>query len=91
MLSVGGIPNRTTVCANVSPLGGNKDDTNNIQAKIEACPIGQVVQLAAGRFTIAEGNYVLLDRGITLRGAGPGSTYPAKDRRCRPEQREFRR
>ncbi len=73
MLSVGGIPNRTTVCANVSPLGGNKDDTNNIQAKIEACPIGQVVQLAAGRFTIAEGNYVLLDRGITLRGAGPGS------------------
>ena len=56
MLSAGGIPNRTTVCARVSPLGGGKDDTTNIQNKIEACPVGQVVQLSAGRFTIAEGN-----------------------------------
>jgi len=75
MLSSGGIPNRTTVCANVSPLGGGKDDTTNIHNKIAACPVGQVVQLAAGRFTIAEGNYVLLDRGVTLRGAGPGKTF----------------
>ena len=74
LLSVGGIPNRTTVCATVSPLGGGRDDTANIQNAINACPLGQVVSLAAATFTIAEGNYVQLDRGVTLRGAGAGST-----------------
>ncbi|HSU07521.1 MAG TPA: hypothetical protein VLI93_18300, partial [Acetobacteraceae bacterium] len=74
MLSSGGIPNRTTACATVSPLGGGRDDTNKIQNAIESCPPGQVVQLAAGTFTIAEGNFVQVDRGITLRGAGPGRT-----------------
>jgi Putative Ig domain len=74
MLSVGGIPNRTTLCATVSPLGGGKDDTANIQGAVEACPLGQVVSLSAGTFTVAEGNHVLLDRGVTLRGAGAGST-----------------
>jgi hypothetical protein len=74
MLSVGGIPTRTKVCATVNPLGSAKDDTTNIQNAIAACPLGQVVQLGAGTFTIAEGNYVLLNKGITLRGAGPGAT-----------------
>jgi hypothetical protein len=74
MLSVGGIPTRTTVCATVNPLGSAKDDTANIQNAIAACPPGQVVQLAAGAFTIAEGNFVLLNKGITLSGAGPGVT-----------------
>lgn len=74
MLTVGGIPNRTTVCANVRPLGGGQDDTASVQSAIDSCPLGQVVQLAAGKFTIAEGNFVLVDRGITLRGAGPGNT-----------------
>ena len=72
--SVGGIPNRKTVCATVNPLGSARDDTTNIQNAIAACPLGQVVQLGAGTFTIAEGNYVLLNTGITLRGAGPGAT-----------------
>jgi hypothetical protein len=74
MLSVGGIPNRTTVCAAVSPLGSGHDDTTNIQNAINSCPTGQVVSLRAGTFTIAEGNYVLINKGITLRGAGPGVT-----------------
>jgi len=74
MLSVGGIPNRTTVCATVNPLGSAKDDTTNIQNAIAACPLGEVVMLGAGTFTIAEGNYVLLNKGITLRGAGSGAT-----------------
>ena len=74
MLSVGGIPNRTTVCKTLSPLGANKDDTAQIQNAIETCPPGQVVALSAGRFTIAEGNFVQLNRGVTLRGAGPGLT-----------------
>ena len=84
MLSVGGIPNRTTVCARVSPLGEGKDDTANIQKAIEACPLGQVVLLAAGAFTVGEGHYVLLDRGVTLRGAGPGVTTLQRTDGCRP-------
>ena len=74
MLSVGGIPNRTTVCAMVSPLGNGQDDTGNIQNAINSCPLSQVVSLAAGTFSIAEGNYVLLNKGVTLRGAGPAVT-----------------
>ena len=74
MLSMGGIPNRTTICATVKPLGSGKDDTGNIQSAIESCPDGEVVSLAAGRFTIAEGNLVLIHKAITLRGAGPGAT-----------------
>jgi hypothetical protein len=74
MLSAGGIPNRTTVCATVKPRGSGLDDSTNINNAINACPAGQVVSLAAGTFTIAEGNYVLIDNGISLRGAGPGTT-----------------
>jgi hypothetical protein len=74
MLSAGGIPNRTTLCATVNPLGNGADDTADIQNAVNACPVGQVVMLAAGTFTIAEGNFVLINKGITLRGAGPGVT-----------------
>jgi hypothetical protein len=74
MLSVGGIPNRTTVCATVSPNGGGADDTANIQNAINSCPAGEVVSLAAGTFTIGEGNFVLINKGVTLRGSGPGTT-----------------
>lgn len=74
MLSAGGIPNRTTICATVSPRGGGQDDTSDIQSAIDSCPDGQVVLLSLGRFTIAEGNYVLVHKGITLRGAGPAQT-----------------
>jgi hypothetical protein len=74
LLSQGGIPNRTAICATVSPLGADQDDTSGIQRAVDGCPVDQVVQLAPGSFTIAEGRYVLLNRGITLRGAGAGST-----------------
>lgn len=75
LLSIGGIPNRTTQCVpTVNPRGSGLDDTANIQTAINACPAGQVVQLSAGTFTIAEGNYILLNKGITLRGLGPGQT-----------------
>jgi hypothetical protein len=72
LLSVGGIPARTTVCATVNPSGGN--DTTNIQNAINNCPAGQVVSLAAGTFTVAGGSYILLNKGITVRGAGAGQT-----------------
>lgn len=74
MLSVGGIPTRNTICATVSPLGSGASDTVAIQNAIDACPVGQVVSLAAGTFTIPDGTYVSLNKGITLRGAGPAST-----------------
>src|SRR5579871_6913449 len=64
MLSVGGIPARTTTCKTVSPLGGGKDDTTNIQNAINGCPAGQTVALASGTFTIAEGNYVQINSAI---------------------------
>jgi len=56
-----GLPTRTTVCATVNPGG-------NIQAAIDACPDGQVVQLAAGTFTVA--NTITLTHGVVLRGTG---------------------
>ncbi len=74
MLSVGGIPARTTVCATLAPRGSGLDDTASINQAIGMCPVGEVVSLKAGTFTIAEGNTVVIDRGITLRGAGQGAT-----------------
>ncbi len=56
-----GIPQRTTICATVSP-------SDNIQAAIDACPAGQVVQLTAGTFSVS--STVTLTTGIVLRGAG---------------------
>jgi len=74
MLSVGGIPNRTAICATVMPRGSGKDDTAHIQNAVDSCPDGQVVSLSVGTFTIAEGNLVLIHKAITLRGAGPALT-----------------
>jgi hypothetical protein len=74
MLSVGGIPNRTTVCTTLSPIGAGADDSSNINNAIAACPAEEVVLLNPGTFTIADGNYVLLNSSVTLRGSGPGVT-----------------
>jgi hypothetical protein len=79
MLSVGGIPNRTTVCATVNPRGGGQDDFNNIQNAINSCPAGQVVQLGAGTFTVHIADLpIQVSTGITLRGTGNcgGSSSP---------------
>ncbi|HYR94006.1 MAG TPA: hypothetical protein VEP48_07355 [Methylomirabilota bacterium] len=71
----GGIPARTTVCANVSAAtfgSGTADATNGIQAALDACPVGQVVQLSAGDFKIT--HYLEITKGVVLRGAGPTQT-----------------
>ena len=71
----GGIPSRTTICATVraSTYGhGTLDATNGIQAAIDMCPVGQVVQLSAGEFTIT--SPLLITKGIVLRGQGPTQT-----------------
>jgi hypothetical protein len=74
LLSLGGIPNRTTVCATVSPRGGGQDDTGAIWNAMNSCPEEQVVSLTAGTFTILDAGYVWINKGITLRGAGIGQT-----------------
>jgi hypothetical protein len=72
----GGVPLRTTVCATVNAAtygNGAQEASGGINAAINACPAGQVVQLSAGTFRI-NSNHVAINRGITLRGAGPGAT-----------------
>jgi hypothetical protein len=68
-----GLPQRTTVCATLSPGA-------NVQAAIDACPAGQVVQLGAGNFTTA--STITLANGVVLRGSGsqgaPGGTTITK-------------
>jgi hypothetical protein len=79
----GGIPARTTVCAtiNASSYGdGAQDASAGIQAAIDACPAGQVVQLSAGNFLVngvSSGGFdypITIEKGIVLRGAGPTAT-----------------
>ena len=70
MMSKGGIPNRTTICATISP--GSGDQSAAIQAALDSCPSNQVVLLNPGTFIV--NNYVLIHSGITLRGSGAGVT-----------------
>jgi len=67
----GGIPNRTTVCARLSP-GATAADIN---AAIAACPAGQVVLLAAGTYNLTAGILFNNKSNVTLRGAGPNQTF----------------
>lgn len=60
-LGADGLPQRTTVCATLAP-------GDDIQRALDSCPEGQVVQLAAGTFSVP--NTVTLTRGVVLRGAG---------------------
>jgi hypothetical protein len=69
----GGIPHRTTSCATLSPLGGGKDDTSQINDALAACPSGQVVQLAAGTFNVNGNGISFATSGVTLRGSGTGT------------------
>jgi hypothetical protein len=67
----GGIPDRTTICATVNPLGGGLDDYTDIQNAIDNCPAGEVVQLAAGAFSIKLADMPIhIGTGISLRGTG---------------------
>jgi hypothetical protein len=85
---ISGIPSRTTVCATVyaSTYGyGTLDASSGIQAALNTCPLGQVVQLSAGIFTI-NNNFLLINRGITLRGAGGGITILRRTNGAHPLQ-----
>lgn len=86
---VRGIPTRTVVCAtvNATTYGSGRDDASaGIQAAINACPAGQVVRLSAGTFKV--NNYILINKGITLRGAGQRTTRLQKTNQ-RDEQEQI--
>jgi hypothetical protein len=77
LLSVGGIPNRTTVCATLNPIGGGADDASAIQTAINNCPVGEVVMLGSSScapncaFTVHMADLpLLMQKGIVLRGYG---------------------
>src|SRR5262249_14985541 len=80
MMSKGGIPNRTAICATLSPSGA--DDSSAIQAALDKCPANQVVMLNAGTFTV--NNYLMIHSSITLRGAGAGVTILKKTNGAKP-------
>ena len=71
----GGVPARTTVCATIdaSTYGnGAQDATAGIQAALDGCPVGQVVVLSAGSFSISR--RLNITKGVVLRGQGPAQT-----------------
>jgi hypothetical protein len=70
----GGIPERTRVGATVGPPydDGKTDATRAIQSAIDACPVGGVVLLGPGTFSITQNLWI--NKGITLRGAGSTRT-----------------
>src|SRR5258707_4883198 len=76
LLSLGGIPNRTTQCgATVNPTGianppQANDDAVTISNAIAACTAGQIVQLAAGTFIVSGSESIIIGHGVTLRGSG---------------------
>jgi hypothetical protein len=73
--SVGGVPSAKWPVCNATPLTpGGGDDAAAINAAIQGCPAGSVVQLGPGTFTMGKGNYVALTKGVALRGAGAGKT-----------------
>jgi hypothetical protein len=76
----GGIPARSTICADVTAApynaagDGSADDTAAIQQAIDDCPEGEVVYLPAGRYRLTD-ELRIQGKGIVLRGAGPGQTW----------------
>ncbi len=86
MMSKGGIPNRTTICATLSPSG--RDDSAAIQARLDSCPSNQVVMLKPGIFIV--NNYLLIHTPITLRGSGAGITILGKTNGARKRTSQFK-
>jgi hypothetical protein len=75
----GGIPERTTICADVTEAPYNADATGAssavaaIQAAIDACPDDQVVFVPAGTYVID--GAININKSITLRGSGSATVF----------------
>lgn len=75
----GGIPSRTTICADVTQAPYDADETGAtdaapaIQKAVDACADGQVVLVPAGKYRIA--SLISIKKSITLRGAGASTVF----------------
>src|SRR5207253_5381375 len=67
---IGGIPNRTSVCATLNPGA----TATQINSAIASCPAGQVVFLNAGTYNLSSGILFSNKSNVTLRGAGADQT-----------------
>ena len=67
----GGIPNRTTICATLSPGAS----ASSIQNAINNCPANQVVFLSAGTYPLSSAIKISKDN-VTLRGAVDSAGWP---------------
>lgn len=76
MLTKGGIPSASWPVCNSTPLtpSGTSDDSAQINGQISQCATGTVVLLGAGTFLMGPGNYIAINKGVVLRGAGAGTT-----------------
>lgn len=78
----GGIPNRTTIFANVKNAPYNavgndvNDDTAEIQAALDACPSNQVVYIPAGTYKVSAS--LVIKNGYTVRGDGTNTIIDAR-------------
>lgn len=74
---VGGIPARATICATLlASTYAGVDASAAINSAIAACALDQTVLLSAGTFQAND--LILLNKRITLRGAGAGVTTIVK-------------
>ncbi len=67
----GGIQDRTSICATLSPGA----TASQINSAIASCPSGEVVSLAAGTYNLTAGIVFNEHDNVTLRGAGAYSTF----------------
>ncbi|MDO8521426.1 MAG: glycosyl hydrolase family 28-related protein, partial [bacterium] len=67
----GGIPNRTSICATLSPGA----TATQINSAIANCGSGQVVYLNAGTYNLSAGITFGNKNDVTLRGAGANATF----------------
>lgn len=77
LLTIGGIPTRSTICTTLNPSGvippNTGDDATLLNAAIASCPAGQVIlfNTSATKYNYAQSQLpIILNKGITLRGAG---------------------
>jgi hypothetical protein len=76
LLTKGGVPSAAwPLCAGAAlqPSGG-ADDSAQINAAIAKCAAGTVLLLGPGTFNMGQGKFILIDKGVVLRGSGAGVT-----------------
>ena len=87
----GGIPTGYPSCTTLTPLGGGMDDSVQINNAVASCAAGTVINLSAGTFLLTanpgsgySNNFILINKGLILRGAGAGVTFISKPQNDTP-------